>query len=132
MNEFDIGRIIGELTCRLSALEEKVSTLESTSCDCDDTVEMTARLLSDEELTKEEKQQVNYCLFVVAGYHGPPCPSIRINHTLCIRPCPPCSTGRYRIRLLDAQGNHMCTVFGSSVGKCHGCPTVDSHKFVWV
>ena len=133
MNEFEIGRIIGELTCRVSALEARIRALESTSCDCDDdAVEMTARLLDDDEIAENEKQQVTYCLFVVAGFIGQPCPTIRINDTLCILPCPPCSTGRYRIKLLDAQGNRMCTVFGASFGGCQGCPPNNSHKFTWV
>ena len=141
MSDYEMGRDIGELMCRMQALEDRVATLEHSADDCgcgaaEAEGERTARALTEEEMREDdargEKQQVVYCEYVVTGFFGNRCPGIRINDSLCISPCPSCPNVR-RINLLNANGTPMCSVqvIRGSGTPCTQCPP-GGHKFVWV
>lgn len=138
MNEYEIGKDIGGLLERVRALEHRVG---SSKCGCGsagtEKSERTVRFMTDQEKEqhqrkrRDEKQATQYCTYMVAGFVGNACPGIAIGDFLCVSPCPPCPDVA-RLRILDAQGNVVCTVIvrWAAAGNCTDCPP-GGHMFIW-
>lgn len=141
MAKYQIGKDIGEILCRLEALEKKVA------CCCDygpgEKGELTVRILTDEERELDDREREErepgdgerkrpggiWCTYMTMTS----CPplGIRFGDTLCVSPCPPCPD-IIALRVVDAQGNTICTmrVRWLGAGHCTDCPP-GGHRFIW-
>ena len=146
MNEYKVGKDIGEILARLNCLEEKVSLLSISKkpCSCregDDNI-MNVRIPTKEEekYFHRPKKEGNveklplHCLYAVTGIIGAACPggSPRIGDVLCISPCPPCPQ-ILRLRIVDGNGNQLCmlAVNWANQGVCAQCPP-GGLPYIWV
>jgi len=131
MSKYEMGRDIGELLARVENLELRLAELEGCSCAESDDVEGNLRQLTEKEIKGNEQAKTSYCLYMVGGFVGKACPTIKIGDFLCVTPCPPCHDIS-RLNLNDSKGNFMCTVIvrPGAAGRCTGCPP-GGHKFIW-
>lgn len=130
MNEYEIGRDIGDLFSRVKYLEERSVRY---TCEASRGGEAIVRQLTTDELESERgtSRKGHFCVYAVAGFVGNPCKGIRIGDFICVSPCPPCPDISI-LRIVDAHGKLLCTlrVRIGAAGGCDPCPP-GGKKFTW-
>ena len=131
MSKYQMGKDIGEIFCRLKALEEKMAYC---TCGKGKKDELVVRGLTDEERESydrdKEKAAGIWCPYITMTA----CPPLGIGFgdTICVSPCPPCPDINF-IRIVNAAGATICTmrVRWATAGHCSDCPP-GGHRFIWV
>lgn len=132
MSKYRIGKDIGKLQARVKALESRLSHCQCAPPATAASLERRVRALGADEVAIQDRQAAGYCLYMVGGFVGAPCPGIAIGDFLCISPCPPCED-IVRLRIVDGEGQTVCVLIvrWANGGRCADCPP-GAHRYTWV